>query len=131
MDYSQYTLEEQKAHRQILIKSLRSGSYARHIENGRRNRDGYTLFGVASEICPAFSTYELSYNHQDPDHLPDQVRSWFGFTHSEGHHTDARGKAASLLEMDDAGASFQAMAQVIEDEPAGLIVLEENLNVWE
>lgn len=52
--------------------------------------------------------------------LPVAVREWLGLASTGGDYLDGYGDASSLTDLNDSGATFAEIADLIESEPDGL-----------
>ena len=140
---SKYTLEEQKEHRHLWMKALRSGDYSQGKDVLCRERNGtfeYCCLGVACEISglgkfvpiPGLSNplnvfnfvikEELSQYATLPGEyatLPEEVQDWLGLRSHCGWYDN--GGIQSLTKLNDKGISFTTIADIIESEPKELI----------
>lgn len=122
----------------LWLEALRSGEYDQtrgrlHLEN-----DGYCCLGVACEVYRKETGQgEWSYAHgigwfqPGPDrqagsaHLPKEVREWLGMTTDYGSVDREDGSLTSLVDMNDNGAGFLTIADVIAANPKGLFVSDD------
>lgn len=127
---TEYTEEEQKQHRTELVSALRSGKYAQ-TQNCLRDGTGYCCLGVACDISKmgewvlatskVLFFYQLKSGECVTSSLPDPVKDYFGFHSTEGDFgNDYAGR--SLASLNDSGASFEKIADIIESEPDGLCI---------
>ena len=97
------------------VEALRSGKYAqtkRQLAYG----ESYCCLGVACELAidsGIISSYESTDNG-----LPEEVQNALGLRFSIGVY----GKNTSLAGINDKGATFNEIADIIESEPGGLFV---------
>lgn len=110
---------------QKLVTALRSGDYKQGY--GRlRGDDKFCCLGVACDIyikeCdeewephPHFSSNFTCQGWHS--RLPENIRKWLGFSTAYG---DYQYGTQSLAYLNDIGANFQEIANVIESEPEGL-----------
>ena len=117
-----YTKEEQKENRKKWVAALRSGEY-KQTTNALRNDKGFCCLGVACDISGlggwGFYNAEGEYPYSRYNaliYLPNIVRSWLGL-----HKNDGEYDATSLTEDNDAGRTFQDIADIVESEPEGLL----------
>lgn len=120
---------------QKLLAALRSGEFAQ-TNSVLRDETGYCCLGVACEVYKRETgdgAWKVGYGndrfnvggHESSYTLPEAVREWLGFSHSDGEFEgsvvlDGR-RFATLVELNDAGTvSFAQIADVIESEPDGL-----------
>lgn len=142
-----YTTEEQKKHRKALVAALRSEDYEQSTSS-LRNRQGYCCLGVACDISELGAWEPPQSNPTEPDldlefayqvhiddghwyfnswhYLPDPVREYYGFRHPSGEfRMDEAVRLGlphcSLLSLNDEGVPFAEIADIIEQEPDGLI----------
>lgn len=118
----EWTADEQREHRKIWVAALRSGKY-RQVRGALSDKGGMCCLGVACEISNlgewnngggyrAAADYHYSI-------LPPEVKDWLGLRTEDGRcgiH-DSR----QLSAMNDAGTPFSVIADVIDDEPEGLL----------
>ena len=119
-----YTKQEQKEHRQEWVAALRSGNY-KQTQGILRRDDGYCCLGVACEISGLAEWKEVSgdsetfYIYLDKnDRLPSEVSSYYGIRRYYGDYE----REKSLTLANDRGDSFDDIANIIEQEPDGLLV---------
>lgn len=115
-----YTLEEQKAHRQALVAALRSGKYEQ-ARMALRNANGFCCLGVACDVSGLDQWKPCGSNFKyfgDDCALPDPVRDYYGFANNVGQYEDG----SLMSHNDNDWLNFEEIAQVIEDEPEGLVV---------
>jgi hypothetical protein len=109
------------------VAALRSGKYEQGNVQLRSEEDRYCCLGVACELAveagviePARGSVSGSFlygNHSSL--LPEAVLKWMDLrTVSGGFY----GRGQSLAAMNDNGATFEEIADLIESEPAGLFV---------
>ncbi|RWL14841.1 MAG: hypothetical protein EOR57_31340 [Mesorhizobium sp.] len=108
------TLEQMKANRKLWVEALRSGRYEQTKSTLVDSR-GYCCLGVACVVAGKQDD-EIS----DFTNLSDfkDVRKFFGIRDYDG---DFYGGSLVCLN-DDAGYTFEQIAEVIESEPPGLFV---------
>lgn len=113
---------------QKLVAALRSGEYEQARDALRRD-DYYCCLGVACDLhrketgqgrwepIPKAPTYFYNSSSEGSDAiLPPSVQQWLGFATASGAY--GQGSARSNLACDnDTGASFEDIAQTIEDNP--------------
>ena len=131
-----YTPEEQKEHRRMWVKALRSGEYAQGKDVlCRKTVDTfeYCCLGIACKISGLgefVPMYNLSHSlsaftfvtrEEQPQDavLPKVVQDWLGLRYHSGWYSN--GGMRSLTKLNDNGASFTTIADVIESEPDELI----------
>lgn len=128
-----YTKEEQKKNRGKLVAALRSGEYQQST-GFLRTKDGYCCLGVGCEVFAKENDGEFVQN-QDSDiftfylapgngnyvFLHNEVRDYFGFKSNNGRWGKDE-KIQSLANLNDCGATFLEIADIIEAEPEGLCV---------
>ena len=129
---SEYTNEEQAAHRRELVKALRSGRY-RQARLALHYEDGFCCLGVACDISglgewrAGFPSRDQAYvvdeRGSSETRLPEAVMRYYGFSGPEGgRFTEySGGHRVTLSGLNDAGASFDKIADVIEAEPEGML----------
>ena len=124
-----YTAAEQAEHRKKLVEALRSGKY-RQGRGQLRTGDYFCCLGVACEISGLVTwdkTLACTESDQIGEHaiLPTEVMDWIGFASNTGAYAgedDEDGnQSTSLIAMNDDGASFALIADVIEREPPDLL----------
>ena len=138
----EYTQEETQSNRNDWINALRSGKYKQHF-NALSNRDNtaFCCLGVACEISglgkwdkDTYSVKDTETNQYitDASILPEPIKDWLGLSDKSGDYTpDNNNKKGlfSLTELNDAGTTFQDIAELIEREPKGLIAHRSDNNV--
>lgn len=117
------------------VAALRSGEYNQcqmrlHIEG-----DGYCCLGVACEVFIKEGGKLTKFIQEDPNHLrtgniasydgsygvlPKSVTKWLGLAHPDGQYIDKMSKISGLTDLNDCGATFKEIADLIESEPKGL-----------
>lgn len=136
-----WTPEEQAAHRKAWVEALLSGEYrqgqsflAQEVCGIRR----YCCLGVACELAVREGVIEIDEPQevttgvrrlrfgQEVELLPHAVADWLGLastdgTYVEGAPMDPESSPESLSGLNDRGASFDCIAEVIEEEPFGLL----------
>ena len=135
-----YTKEEQKEHRELWVKALRSGEY----EQGqgalcqKKEDDGtikYCCFGVACEISglgdftlmpnltSGYLDFVVDEQPQDATVLPDAVRDWLGLSDRYGSYQGSNhgDNDPCLMASNDEGVPFATIADIIESEPNELV----------
>lgn len=55
------------------------------------------------------------------DYLPESVKDWLGVSQEAGEFTN-KFATCSLGNLNDAGSSFDVIAEIIESEPKGLFI---------
>ena len=92
----------------------------------------YCCLGVACDISQigewavfvgewaVFNRYQVSDLDKSETTMPDAVRRFYGFTTGAGDYIDKRGVSQSLMNDNDAGHTFDQIADIIEAEPLGL-----------
>ena len=126
-----YSLAEQKAHRTSLAEALRSGRFEQGV-GWLRAKDRFCCLGVACELSGLgewLKDEDGNYAFGDGqgrnsgDVLPDFVREYYGLADERGAYwgTTLLSGGGSLLNMNDTGKSFVQIADIIEQEPPGLI----------
>lgn len=119
-----WTAEQQREHRKLWVEALRSGKYPQG-QRKLRTADGFCCLGVACEISglgawDATNDFKTVGGEYGSRVLPTLVRQWIGLSDAEG---DA-GNGVCLAALNDEGASFAELADVIEREPEGLLIDE-------
>ena len=122
-----YTPEQTKEHRKELSDALRSGKYQQRIKQlTNPNRTAYCCLGVACEISGLGEWRGHAYvtEHEANDiFLPRDVKIWLGFTDERGGFQDEWEYEKSLSHLNDMGATFSEIADLIDSEPQGLIAV--------
>ena len=135
---SAYTPEQQAEHRRELVEALRSGRYKQARFNLRVD-DEYCCLGVACELSglgewgrPFLGYRPYSYDTGDSladggpaeNQLPWTVQKFYGFAGPEGGDFNLEGndRHKTLAALNDAGWSFDKIADVIEAEPDGMLI---------
>lgn len=133
-----YTREQQAANRAKWLAALRSGAYTQTTGMLHKEDGGYCCLGVA---CDLYSQVDPSWEWEPTDStdgamhfksknkaeysvgtLPVEVADWLGLSLTEGQYSVEYGLQRSLvLDNDDAFATFEDIADIIEREPRGLL----------
>jgi hypothetical protein len=125
-----YTKEQQRKNRKKWVKALQSGKYTKGV--GFLSKDNkFCCLGVACEVGIEAGlrirkgaddlNEATSYNSQISN-LPKNVTGWLGLKTAYGYFLNKRGETQSLIAMNDSGRySFEKIAQVILEEPPGLV----------
>ena len=119
-----------KERRKLLVEALRSGRY-KQCRTRLRDEDRYCCLGVACDVYAnsqhdrpqwEFTKTIGAFLGQDLM-LPCEVRDWFGFESSQGNYNQYPGRGTSLIILNDMrSASFEEIANVIEQEPKGMFI---------
>lgn len=131
--------------REKWVAALRSGDYAQ-AKTVLRRGDRFCCLGVACDVYrQEFPELDLSWKPEftDPDSgltlehetndltfmgrvagLPDAVRDWLGLRDDLGRFD--RYPEYGLAALNDHGASFDTIADLVVEEPAGLLAEEPN-----
>jgi hypothetical protein len=99
------------------VKALRSGEYKQG--NMRlRSGDEFCCLGVACDLYGARNgkKWQGNYFMGNNARLPEAVKDWLGLASALGVSFGMK----SLAMLNDAGASFSEIADIIESEPEGL-----------
>ena len=126
-----YTLEQERHHRQDLVKALRSGDYDQ-TTGKLRDEDAYCCLGVACDLSGlgewAGNDYVVTALMRSWCNLPAEVADYYGFVTRDGDFEMEREREMeremeypSLVTLNDAGENFESIAQLIEEEPVGLV----------
>lgn len=108
-----------KERRQAWVDALRSGDYQQG-KHQLQSRDGYCCLGVACVVYENATGQALNkgggllYGEM----CPPEVQEWLGLSTDYG----AIAGQPALTTGNDHGATFQQIADIIDDEPAGLFV---------
>ena len=126
-----YTKEEQKKHRAELVKALRSGKYAQ-VRGCLRKDNRFCCLGVACDISGLYEWLKNKHLiHRKIDFwyylgstqvMPREVMDYYGFADSNGQYNLLKDIYATLTDMNDGGATFKEIADIIEKEPEGMFV---------
>ena len=121
---NEYTLEEQKERRKNLIVTLRGGYCEPLVVEGKFNRDGYSIAGIIMNLC---RSHDYDYNDRDRygENILSCCANYFGFTTLDGYYSMCD---YPLFDNDD--LTFDEVADIIEEEPDGLINQEEKIVRW-
>ena len=115
-----WSKEEQKEHRKLWIKALRSGNYKQGYYH-LKVADRYCCLGVACEVAfsNGFEDDGLTYNNvfEENSYLPDQIVKYFGLFNNRGSYY----KSSLTRDNDSNHLNFSEIADIIESEPKGLI----------
>ena len=126
-----YTKEEQKKNRGKLVAALRSGEY-QQCRGLLKTKLGHCCLGVGCEIFANEVGGEFLINqnniftffiglNKNHVYLPSEVMDYFGFRTNDGAWgSDSENQ--SLANLNDNGATFLEIADIIEAEPEGLCV---------
>ena len=115
MTQQAYTKDEQAEHRKQWVQALRSDSYQQAQGKLRGAHDGFCCLGVACDISGLGEWDDGGYLGERGS-LPDQVMDWLGLEDAAGGYI-----ASSLSNLNDVGVTFEAIADMIEMEPDGLL----------
>ena len=125
-----YTPEEQREHRQDWIKALRSGDY-KQTKGRLRRGDSFCCLGVACEISGRGVWQQRTRNGSltyiyifDNEALPREVANYYGIrdVYATFWIGTVDRKNNSLSNLNDKGATFDEIADIIEEEPDYLLV---------
>ena len=123
-----YTVEQTKENRQKWVDALQSGKYTQHRgELANKDLTAFCCLGVACDISGLgewinlstsksyiYSIESESYGHIGE--LPTEVQEWLGLSTPTGDSC-----SMNLATLNDIGATFGIIADVIESEPKGLL----------
>lgn len=109
------------------IEELRSGRWKQHRRSlANADRTAFCGLGVACElavkaaiIAPPVMLHGISFYGRSHAILPDSVTEWMGLR-THGGYVKLNGQWTSLGDLNDAGWSFDELADFIESEPPGL-----------
>ncbi len=112
-----YTLNQQKEHRREWIKALRSGDFqqTKGVLYNPENK-GFCCLGVA---CIVAGLKMDDIREHVTLHAFMDVMNYYGLLHGDGDFF-----GGNLASLNDDGASFLRMSQIIENEPEGLFMRE-------
>lgn len=123
-----WTPEQQKEHRRLWVEALRSGKY-QQAQGALHDAGGFCCLGVACDIS-RLGSWERSGADEDRFYLVDDdledsvlpiaVQRWLGLRAPGGE-----AQAYMLWHLNDNGETFAAIADIIEAEPAGLVIPNE------
>lgn len=123
-------MDEQREHRELWVKALRSGKYEQ-TKGLLADQDGYCCLGVACEEYRQQTgeghwednnTFVDEAGNTSNTSLPKRVMDWLGLADTAGRHLNANDERETLDTLnDDRGFSFEEIADVIEAEPTGLV----------
>ena len=108
------TTKSQKEWRKKWVKALRSGEY-KQTSGVLRDGDEFCCLGVACDISELSGWDEGNVYLFEQGVLPNAVRELYGLERSDGEFV-----GDCLTVLNDNGASFQEIADIIESEPEGL-----------
>lgn len=124
------TAKEQAENRKKWVEALRSGKY-KQTSDSLRNREGdgyaFCCLGVACDLYnPNLWEQEnprgASTYLENTCSLPTAVMNWLGLKEAEGQWDEEDPmKVRSLSIYNDDGATFDEIADLIEDPPPGLL----------
>lgn len=139
-----YTREEQAQHRAELVEALRSGKYKQGDgmlrQATKSTEDLFCCLGVACDLSGLGEWQESAAFEQDGKkitfkeyhviqteltQLPPAVKDYYGFAHPIGRFSSDDYEHGSLTAYNDNGYPFAFIADLIEDEPRGLVLVEE------
>lgn len=108
------------------VAALRSGKY-KQSKFSLRTDEGYCCLGVLCDLYaadewkrePGREFFVFLGNDQT---LPKVVLEWVGLQDPDGYFTQAFKNRHSLTSLNDNGADFQTIAEIIESEPERLFV---------
>ena len=106
------------------VAALRSGKYAQGKNLLRTATGRFCCLGVACELAAeagviaSFTDGGYGIEHENKV-LPEQVINWLGLRNDAGYYG-----GNSLAQMNDSGATFDNIADLIEREPRGLFKKE-------
>lgn len=110
------SLEEMKANRRKWVEALRSGKYEQGEGCLRDSNGRYCCLGVLTELAGApYVDFGDGGGFESK-----QARDFVGLAQTGGYIH--QGIASSLWSMNDGGATFAEIADIIESEPKGLFV---------
>lgn len=110
---TEWTAEQQKEHRRQWVEALRSGKYEQATSE-LTNGTGYCCLGVA---CLVAGKSEDDIMHDvNLTNFPD-VKSYFGLRDNNGDYS-----GNCLVDLNDEGAPFSYIADIIESEPPRLFL---------
>ena len=119
-----YTPEETKVNREKWIAALRSGKYLQ-VQDSLKDDVGYCCLGVACEISglgdwAENKIYRVGLRFSSID-LPGAVVEYYGLASQEGSW-GLDETEDSLIERNDRGATFEEIANIIENPPKHFLV---------
>ncbi len=111
------------------VEALRSGEFSQ-TQNTLRDQNVYCCLGVGAElavregIIPPSTVDEIGVHCYDGDRgiLTSTVWSWLGLLSPTGRYDSEEEDPTQLSQLNDLGASFETIADLIESEPEGLFV---------
>ena len=117
------------------VEALRSGKY-KQTRRRLHDNDGYCCLGVGCEIAVEAGVIQPPKERRrgewvlylyDDNHvtLPKAVQDWLGLSTQTGDFKLRNGMPECLSGMNDDGADFEWIADVIESQPPGLFKEEE------
>lgn len=120
------------------VEALRSGKYTQAQHGLHPESGGYCCLGVACDLYGKAHGIVFVLNASDDDDpyyyfledsalLPRPVQEWLGLRTSDGEFSAPENiwGETTLAERNDAGATFEEIAAIVESEPAGLFRGEE------
>ena len=122
--------KQQAKHRRLWTQALRSGKYEQ-TTGGLRQGDRYCCLGVACEISdlgkwkPYADSPDAAFAFMGMgSHLPLAVCDWLGLHDEFGsfENSDGPDTADCLMTLNDSGALFAEIADLIESAPEGLFM---------
>lgn len=97
-------------------EALRSGKYKQATGMLATDDGGYCCLGVLAQVAIDNGIGNWDIFYKSSDYLPDEVAQWAGVEDCDPHIRDPRktGIAGTLAELNDSGANFATIADVIE-----------------
>ena len=122
-----YTPEEQKENRKKWVDALRLGEY-KQAKQALKTDEGYCCLGVACDISGLGEWQDIHYAVMNSNGvlkrsavgLPVPVMSSLGLSFQDGSW-GFDDKVQSLSKLNDQGATFEEIANIIESEPENLV----------
>lgn len=123
-----------KSPAELWVEALRSGKYPQSTL-WLHNESGYCCLGVACAVYQEIVgdldvQYDDLLDHdefvvhydEEPEFLPTKVQNWLGLNSNNGGYrrTDWGLAETSLTQLNDGGAPFDEIADIIESRPPGL-----------
>jgi hypothetical protein len=126
MAMSEYTLEQQKDNRKLWVEALRSGKY-RQARALLKNANGaMCCLGILADLAGCdwhWSEYHGEFKADDKSGIcPVKAMEFVGLFRPHGDYDDGSDSGQCLTRVNDEGASFEKIADIIEAEPVGLFV---------
>ena len=115
----EYTTEETKSNRKKWVEALRSGKYEQ-TKGTLKTEDKFCCLGVACDISGLAGWTDDDLYMRRLSYLPIDVADWLGLEDREGAFRIGN-ELVYLSALNDKGYTFEMIANIIADEPTGLL----------